>query len=84
MIDVLPGWSERVPTLGRSYLVVADAFRYIPLRLPFPVRELHPDNGNEFFNHHICRFWRDLLPECLFRLVWSGTERQEVGTACQA
>ena len=23
------GWSERVAVLGRSYLVVADAFRYI-------------------------------------------------------
>lgn len=63
MIDVLTSWSERVPILGRSYLVVANAFLYILLRLPFPVLELHPDNGNEFFNHHIFRFWRDLLPD---------------------
>lgn len=26
-------------------------------RLPFPIRHLHPDNGSEFFNHHLVRFW---------------------------
>ena len=28
-------------------------------RLPFPVIELHPDNGSEFFNHHLVRFWKE-------------------------
>jgi len=57
MIDVLTGWSERWAILGRSYLVMEDAFRGILHRLPFPVRELHPDNGSEFFNSHMLRFW---------------------------
>ena len=26
-------------------------------RLPFPVIELHPDNGSEFFNDHLVCFW---------------------------
>jgi len=30
--------------------------------LPFPVREIHPDNGSEFFNHHLLRFWKDAVP----------------------
>jgi len=63
MVDILTSWSERVPILGRSYLVVANAFLYILFRLPFLIRELHPDNGNEFFNHHIFRFWHDFLPD---------------------
>jgi len=25
--------------------------------LPFAVREIHPDNGGEFFNDHLLRFW---------------------------
>jgi len=31
-------------------------------RLPFPVRQIHPDNGSEFFNHHLLRFWREKVP----------------------
>jgi len=61
MIDVATGWSERVAVLGRSYLVMQDAFRRIVARLPFPIREIHPDNGSEFLNHHMVRFWGELV-----------------------
>jgi hypothetical protein len=58
MIDVHSGWSERVALLGRSYRVMEDGFRRILARLPFPILGLHPDNGSEFFNHHLLRFWK--------------------------
>jgi hypothetical protein len=58
MIDVATGWSERAAVLGRGQLVMEDAFRRILRRLPFAVREIHPDNGSEFFNHHLVRFWK--------------------------
>jgi len=61
MIDVATGWSERVAVLGRSYLVMQDAFRRIVARLPFQIREIHPDNGSEFLNHHMVRFWGELV-----------------------
>jgi len=61
MIDVATGWSERVAVLGRSYCVMQDGFRQILTRLPFPVVEIHPDNGSEFFNHHLLRFWDQTL-----------------------
>jgi len=60
-IDVATGWSELRAVLGRSYLVMEDAFRYILTRLPFPIRELHPDNGSEFFNYHMLRLFEDLV-----------------------
>ena len=63
MIDVATGWSERVAVLGRSYLVMADAFLTILERLPFPALEIHPDNGSEFFNHHLVSFWKDAVPD---------------------
>ena len=63
MIDVTTGWSERVAVLGRSYLVMEDGFNRILLRLPFPVHEIHPDNGTEFFNNHMLRFWKGLKPK---------------------
>jgi hypothetical protein len=59
MIDVCTGWSERMAVLGRSYVVMQDAFRWLSCRLPFPVLEIHPDNGDEFFNAHLVRFWKD-------------------------
>lgn len=62
MIDVTTSWTERVAVLGRSYLVMQDAFRSILARLPIAVLEIHPDNGSEFFNDHMLRFWKDLLP----------------------
>lgn len=61
VIDVATGWSELRAVLGRSYLVMEDAFRYILARLPFLLLELHPDNGSEFFNHHMLRFFEDLV-----------------------
>jgi len=61
MIDVATAWSERVAVLGRSYRVMKDAFERILGRLPFPVREIHPDNGSEFLNHHLLRYFGQKL-----------------------
>ncbi|MGQ9556244.1 MAG: integrase [Anaerolineae bacterium] len=57
-IDVATSWSERVAILGRGYLAMKDGFERMLLRLPFPVLEIHPDNGSEFFNAHLLAFWR--------------------------
>ena len=62
MVDVKTGWSEIEAVYGRSYLAIKDGFEAILRRLPFPIRELHPDNGNEFFNDHLLRFWQDKIP----------------------
>jgi hypothetical protein len=56
LIDVATGWSERVAVLGRSQRAMEAGFRRVLARLPFPVRELHPDNGSEFLNDHLVRF----------------------------
>jgi len=57
MGDVATGWSERAAVLGRSYLAIQDGFERILARLPFRVKEIHPDNGSEFFNDHLMTFW---------------------------
>ncbi len=59
LIDVATGWSERVAVLGRGQSAMEGGFGRILARLPFPVIELHPDNGSEFFNQHLVRFWKD-------------------------
>ncbi len=57
LIDVATGWSERVAVCGRGQAAMETGFRQVIARLPFPVRHLHPDNGAEFFNDHLVRFW---------------------------
>jgi hypothetical protein len=59
LIDVATGWSERVMLLGRGYQAMERAFTQVLERLPFAVKELHPDNGTEFFNYHLVRFWKE-------------------------
>ena len=59
MVDVATGWTEQVATLGRSFTAMEDGFRHILARLPFPVLEIHPDNGSEFLNAHLVRFWKE-------------------------
>jgi len=63
MTDVATGWSEIQAVFGRSYRVMEDGFDCILINLPFPVIEIHPDNGSEFFNHHLLRFWDNKVPE---------------------
>lgn len=66
MLDVTTGWSERRAILGRSQLVVQDAFRHIRMRLPFSVLEIHPDNGTEFLNQPLSVVWAELFPKAKF------------------
>ncbi len=60
-VDVATGWSERVAVLGRSQGRMVAGFRRVLARLPFAVRELHPDNGSEFLNDHLVRFWGEAI-----------------------
>jgi len=63
MVDVATGWVEPAAALGRSYRTISQGFRHIQQRLPFRVLEAHPDNGSEFFNDHMARFWPELFPD---------------------
>jgi hypothetical protein len=65
MTDVATGWCEPVAILGRSYLVVQDGFEHIQQRLPFPILELHPDNGAEFLNDFMLHFWKQQTPQAI-------------------
>ena len=57
LIDVATGWSERVAVLGRGQRAMEAGFRRILARVPFRLVELHSDNGPEFLNDHLVRFW---------------------------
>jgi hypothetical protein len=73
MIDVATAWSERVAVYGRSEKEVAAGFVTIISRCPFPILELHPDNGPEFINAHLMRFFGKLVSD----LIWSRSRPYE-------
>lgn len=57
LVDIATGWSERVAILGRNQEAMVKGFRKVQERLPFPITHLHPDNGSEFFNDHLIRYF---------------------------
>ena len=61
MLDVATGWSERVAVLGRSQRAMEAGFERIEARLPFPILEIHPDNGSEFLNDQLVRHFHQII-----------------------
>jgi hypothetical protein len=57
LVDIATGWSERVAVWGRSQQAMVKGFKRVQERLPFPITHLHPDNGSEFFNDHLIRYF---------------------------
>ena len=58
MVDVATGWTECWPAWGTTMIRVRQAVQHAGMALPFPLRELHTDNGSEFINqtlHSWCR-----------------------------
>jgi IS30 family transposase len=56
LLDVAPGWSKCIAVLEHSYLVMQDGLEHNTQRLPFAIREIHPDNGAELLNTHLVRY----------------------------
>ena len=73
-MDVATGWSERVAVLGRNQRAMQAGFRRILKRLPFPILQLHPDNGSEFFNDHMIRFWSEHIVGLKLSRSWPYRE----------
>jgi transposase InsO family protein len=57
VVDVATSWTELQAVFGRGQGPVRGALHQARQRFPFPLRELHTDNGSEFLNH-------TLVPYC--------------------
>ncbi|MDP9383556.1 MAG: hypothetical protein M3Q29_26115 [Chloroflexota bacterium] len=57
IVDTATAWSERVAILGRSGRAVSIGLDKVLQRLPFEVKQLYLDNGPEFFNDHLIRYF---------------------------
>ena len=56
--DIGSGWWEGEPVMGKSAWAVERALGCALARFPFPIIEIHADNGSEFINAIIYRYVR--------------------------
>jgi hypothetical protein len=58
MTDIWSGWTEAGMTLNRSDLAIQPKIATLEGRLPFALIGIDTDNGGEFINHSLLRYWR--------------------------
>jgi hypothetical protein len=56
--DIATGWWEGRPQLGRSQKATQESLEHICTRLPFRVREVHPDNDSGILNDLLWTYCR--------------------------
>jgi hypothetical protein len=57
--DIYSGWTENRATWGRGAHGVMAQIQDIEHRLAFPVKGFDCDNGSEFLNHHLVRYFTE-------------------------
>jgi hypothetical protein len=64
--DIVTGWTDRVALYGKGQGAVVEGLRKIQQRLPFRLRGIDSDNGEEFINYHLLAFCRTARPPIAF------------------
>lgn len=59
MTDIFSGWTENGATWNKGAHGVLEQIRLIEQRLPFPILGYDCDNGSEFINHHLVRYFKE-------------------------
>jgi len=59
MTDIVTGWTECRATWNKGSQGVLEQIQAIETALPFPLRGFDCDNGSEFLNHHLLRYFTD-------------------------
>jgi hypothetical protein len=56
--DIFSGWTENAATWNKGYAGVQEQIQLIEGRLPFPLLGWDSDNGGEFLNYHLLRYFQ--------------------------
>ena len=64
--DIRTGWTERVAVLGKGQHGILEGIRGIKNVLPFRLKGIDSDNGDEFINYHLLNFCLDSRPKIQF------------------
>jgi len=57
LTDIVTGWTEGRATWNKGATGVLEQIQVIESLLPFPLRGFDCDNGSEFLNHHLVRYF---------------------------
>lgn len=66
LTDVFSQWTESRAVWNKGYSSIAQAIAEIEAQLPFAILGFHVDNGGEFLNHHLWRYFHDRQPPVQF------------------
>lgn len=64
--DIRTGWTERRAVMGKGQAAVFDALMAILAAIPFILRGIDCDNGEEFINYHLLKFCMQSSPRIDF------------------
>lgn len=64
--DIRTGWTERRAVMGKGQAAVFDALMAIRADIPFTLRGIDCDNGEEFINYHLLSFCMQSRPRIAF------------------
>lgn len=64
--DIETGWTERAAIMGKGQYAVFNGLLDIKNALPFRLRGIDSDNGEEFINYLLLRFCRKSRPQIAF------------------
>jgi len=59
LTDVFSQWTECRAVWNKGYSDIAQAIERIEDGLPFAIKGFHSDNGGEFLNHHLHRYFQN-------------------------
>ena len=66
LTDIHSSWTECRATWNNGAQGVIEQIKNIEQGLPFPLKGFDCDNGTEFLNHHLLRFFTDRTPKIKF------------------
>lgn len=66
LTDICTGWTENRALWGKGAAGVVSQINDIENQLPFPILGFDCDNGSEFLNHHLIRYFQDHITPVQF------------------
>lgn len=66
LTDIHTGWTECRATWNNGATGVIEQIKNIQINLPFELKGFDCDNGGEFLNHHLLRYFTDHKPKIKF------------------
>jgi len=59
LTDIASGWTENRATWNKGATGVLEQIKHIENNLPFPILGFDSDNGSEFLNYHLLRYFTE-------------------------